>query len=612
MASHPITFDPFIDELVVALTVGARVVLADDHDRTDPEALITLIDREGVTVVTSTPTLLSALVTAGWHPGERVEVWTGGEALPTALAAELVQRCGRVLNQYGPTETTVYASQHEVDASDLDGSHSMPIGRPAGDHRFVVVDDRGEPVPIGVYGELLIAGRCVARGYRNQPELTAAAFVNRPDPFTGELRRWYRTGDVVRWRADGALEYVGRRDAQIKLRGVRIELGDVEAAIAAHPSVQAAAAAVRGEQLVAWVVVSGDTPAAADLRRHCADLLPLSMVPATFVALDELPHNANGKLDRDALPDPETSTRPSGREPSTPTEIALAELWRELFGADAVKVDEEFFDLGGHSLLVISLFAAIEERFGKALPLSQIFETPTIASLAAVLDDVGPVAGSVVLLQEGAAEQPALFLLPGLRGSSVMFHLFVRLFELPGVVYGVEVPVQREPPNLLTMEEIAAPLVADVLDVARGRQIVLAGFSFGGKLAFEMARQLAAKDADCRLVIVDSDAPEPALARRLLRHRAAQSPSSSAFVALPPSSERRCRSKFRSPGASPIAPRGSGRSGTTGRRRTIETTSCCSRRPRRSRAVATRRCGGGATSADRSSCAASAATTRSS
>jgi amino acid adenylation domain-containing protein len=385
VATHAV--DLPVPDFYLTLMVGARLVLVPRDATMDGVELADWMARNGGTSIAATATTLQLLVDAGWKGSSALKISAGGEALPRALAEELRSRCASLWNVYGPTETTVWSSVLKLEP----GEGSPPIGGPLWNTTFYVLDPRQQPVPIGVPGELYIGGDGLARGYLNRSELTAEKFVRNPfsdDPSS----RLYRTGDLVRWKEDGTLEFLGRVDLQVKLRGFRIELEEIEAVLASHPDVGGAAAAVLerapGDQrLVAYVVpADGRSIEVDELRRLCKTRLAPYMVPSAFVQLDAFPTTPNRKLDRRALPAPE-SIRPdlerSYRAPETPVEEALAAIWSEVLGVDRVGVDDDFFDLGGHSLLAVKMLARVEQSLAVDLVLPTIFEHSTVRELAA-------------------------------------------------------------------------------------------------------------------------------------------------------------------------------------------------------------------------------------
>jgi acyl carrier protein len=295
---------------------------------------------------------------------------------------------------YGITETTVHSTYHRVVDADL-AAGGNPVGRPLGDLTIRLLDRFGELVPVGVPGEIFVGGPGVTRGYLGRPGLTAERFV--PDPFGGVGERLYRSGDLARRNADGTLDFLGRIDDQVKIRGYRIELGEVQAQLAAHASVRDAVVVVREDspgdrRLVAYVTgVPGQLPDAVTLRSHLGGVLPSYMVPAAFVVLEGLPLTANGKLDRRALPAPGSADQRAGRvytAPRNPAEEQLADIWTQVLGhTTPIGIHDNFFDLGGNSLLGLRLVALIQEQFDIELPVRTIFDMPTVASLATAVEE---------------------------------------------------------------------------------------------------------------------------------------------------------------------------------------------------------------------------------
>nr|AGS49928.1 long-chain-fatty-acid--CoA ligase [uncultured bacterium esnapd22] len=417
------SFDASVSEIFVTLCAGAALHLLEDLDRRAGRALWTLLRDGGITHVTLPPSVAATLPGDEPLPDLHTLV-VAGEACPPALAERWASRT-RFINAYGPTEATVCASLHVVEPGD--GARQPPIGRPIENVRTYVLGAGMQPVPAGVPGELYVGGAGVARGYGGRPGATAERFV--PDPFGGAGERLYRTGDRVRWRPHHArtdalthsrtdalthsrthlrtavLEFLGRTDEQVKIRGLRIEPGEVEARLAEHPAVEQAAVAVRpgedGEpRLVAYVVpasaetdsadsVDADSAAAddAELRRHLRASLPEWMLPAAFVRLDALPMGPGGKVDRAALPDPQPREGTDHTPPGTEQERLLAEIWSEVLGVERVGIHDDFFDIGGDSLKVLKVVAELEARAGVQMEAIRLFEHPTVASLAAHLHE---------------------------------------------------------------------------------------------------------------------------------------------------------------------------------------------------------------------------------
>ena len=387
----PLSFDASTFELWGALLSGGRVALYPEPVPT-AAGLRGAIERFGVTTMWLTSALFNAVVDddPGALSGLR-QLLVGGEALSVPHVRRALTALPEtvLINGYGPTETTTFATTYRIPRELSDAATSVPIGYPIRDTRVYVLDAQMLRSPVGTMGELYIGGEGLARGYLKRPELTASRFV--ADPFIPGARL-YRTGDLVRMQDDGRIDYVGRADSQVKIRGFRIELGEIEIALGALPSVRSSAVLARADatgekRLVAYVVAAGERPSVMALREHLAARLPDYMVPATFVFLAALPVTTNGKLDVGALPEPQM-TRPELAEayvaPRTPREKLLAEVWARGLGIDRVGVRDNFFDLGGSSLLAVRLSAALRREHAFDLPVLRLFEHPTVAELAAV------------------------------------------------------------------------------------------------------------------------------------------------------------------------------------------------------------------------------------
>jgi amino acid adenylation domain-containing protein len=392
LAVTTLSFDIAAVEIFLPLIVGARVVIAGREVTADGIELDRLIRSSGATLMQATPASWRMLVDAGWTGKPGLKVFSAGEALDAQLADQLLPRCAELWNLYGPTETTIYSGVIRV----TDGSGPAPIGPPLANTSFYVVDQFMNPVPIGIYGELCIEGAGLAHGYLNRPALTAEKFIS--DPFSSAPgARLYRTGDLVRYREDGTLEFAGRLDHQVKVRGFRIELGEVEAALSRHESVHAAVVVAReerpGEQrLVAYVVgKENPLPSASQWRAFLIQRLPEYMIPSVFVSLESLPLLPNGKVNRRALPVPDSS-RPELRRafvaPENPTQARLVELWQNVLKLDQVGIHDDFFELGGDSILATRLVSRVRRAFGIELPLRELFWRPTVFELSNVVEEL--------------------------------------------------------------------------------------------------------------------------------------------------------------------------------------------------------------------------------
>jgi amino acid adenylation domain-containing protein len=384
LAITTISFDIAGVDMWLPLLVGARLVVASREEAVDGARLREHIDRHGITFLQATPVTWRLLLEAGWEGKSDLQIVCTGEAMPRDLAAALAPIVRRLWNLYGPTETTIWSTGYLV----REGNQAVLIGRPVANTQCYFLDENRSPVPIGVVGELFIGGDGLARGYLRRPELTAEKFL--PDPFRPQAgARMYRTGDLARYLADGNIECLGRTDFQVKLRGYRIEPGEIEAALTSHDSVKQATVIVREDRpgdvrLVAYVIPSESTIDDSVLRTHMRATLPEYMVPAHFIALESFPTTASGKIDRKALPAPDDSAlvSPTTGRPATELEAQILASYEARLGRKGVGLFENFFDLGGHSLLAAQLIAGLNRDLGLSLPMRLAFEAPTAAELA--------------------------------------------------------------------------------------------------------------------------------------------------------------------------------------------------------------------------------------
>jgi amino acid adenylation domain-containing protein len=391
-----ISFDLTVTSLYTPLLAGGAAELLPD-DFGAQQLLAALLRAGGRSLVKITPAhldLLSTQLAPEQLAGLTRAFVIGGEnLLADRLEAWRIHAPQtRLINEYGPTETVVGCCIHEVRPEDPH-TGSVIIGRPIDNTQLYVLDESLRPVPIGAVGELYIGGAGVARGYLNRPELTAERFLD--DPFSGELgARLYKSGDLARYREDGTLEFLGRADDQVKIHGYRIELGEIESALAAHPDVKSCAILVREDEpgtkrLVGYLVSkSGTAPASAELRAFLGESLPEYMVPAQFAVLDSLPLTHNGKVDRKALPAPSALMAGAGKggAPKTQTQLKIAEIWGDLLKIDGIGIEDDFFDLGGHSLAATALIQRLRLTFGVEVKLASLFDRPTIAGLSEAVD----------------------------------------------------------------------------------------------------------------------------------------------------------------------------------------------------------------------------------
>jgi amino acid adenylation domain-containing protein len=507
------SFDIAVLELLLPLGVGGTVVVASEAQATDGRALAELMVRENITVLQATPSRWHLLIDSGWNGWPHLKALVGGEPLPPSLASQLRDRCAEVWNMYGPTETTVWSSCWRVSSDD---TQAIALGRPVANTSIQVLDERGQLCPIGVPGEICIGGTGVALGYYKRQALTAESFIDQPDAQTPENRRIYRTGDRGRWRHDGSLEHAGRLDDQVKVRGFRVELGEIETNLLGHAGVSRAVVVLREDlpgqpMLVAYVVPDGPMPSRERLRQHLRQFLPDHMVPGFFVELASLPTLPNGKTNRRALPAPsrnQTGARAAAEAPRNATEATIFTIWQEALRVDNLGIHDNFFDLGGHSMQAVGVVSRIEAALERPCPLGLLFEHPTVADLATALAQNRPAdtEGAPVAVLQPHGDGPGLFLL---AGAEQYRHLAQQLGpQMP--VYGVfsktEIdllhwPVDAAPPRV-SIETLAL----EYLDLIRGVQphgpYFLGGFSIGGALAYEVARRLRQAGEDIGLIVL--------------------------------------------------------------------------------------------------------------
>ncbi len=514
LQSVSFSFDASVLETWMALSAGAALFVATREERMSPDALAARIRSEGITHAVLTPAVLAGLPLD--LPLRVVSV--GGDSCPGELASRWAPPASgldRLLNCYGPTEASIYSSSHVCQGA---YRKEPPIGHPVDNARLYVLDDRGAPVPIGVPGELYIAGKGVARGYLNRPELTAERFV--PDPFGPHAGgRLYRTGDLVRYLPDGSLEFLGRVDRQVKIRGLRIELGEIEAALGAHPSVRDCAVVARpeagGRRLVAYVVPrrGGEDlhqDLGSDLRSSLRERLPDYMVPAAILFLEALPITPTGKVDRSALLQmggEETADRPRV-EPRDALELRLAKIWEEVLGVPRVGIRDDFFELGGHSLLAVRLTARIEQELGKALPLTALFEGGTVEKMAALIRDGETGTASALVPIQANGTLPPFFCVHPAGGDVLGYAALARHLGPDQPFYGLQSAGLTGGRPLSDVAEMAAAYLEEVLRVQPRGPYRIGGWSLGGLIAFEMARQLRERGEEVALLAILDGAPE--------------------------------------------------------------------------------------------------------
>jgi aspartate racemase len=515
-----LSFDVSLEEILATLIVGAKLVVmgtavwhpAEFHRKilefgltvlTFPTAYWQELARQWANALEPAPNIQSRLFIVG-----------GDTMLPEGL--NLWQRTPvnsvRLLNVYGPTETTITATAFEFSPRLYENRtfQRIPIGRPLANREIYILDKYGNPVPVGVSGELYIGGAGLARGYLNRPELTAEKFI--PNPFSeAPGARLYKTGDLARYLPDGNIEFLGRADHQVKIRGFRIELGEIESALGQYPAVREAVVLARedapGERrLVAYVVADQESrPTANDLRNFLKKKLPEHMVPAIFLLLDALPLMPSGKVDRRSLLAPDRA-RPESEKvfvaPRDDLELQLAQIWEEVLGVRPIGVRDNFFELGGHSLLAARLFASIENRLGKKLPLATVFQGATVEYLAGILrQDATPAPWScLVAIQPGGSKRP-LFLVHPAGGHVFPYVHLARYLGPDQPCYGLQARGLEEGEEPRTrIEDMATDYIKALRTVQPNGPYLLGGWSMGGLVAFEMAQQLYAQGEEVDLL----------------------------------------------------------------------------------------------------------------
>jgi amino acid adenylation domain-containing protein len=519
-------FDVSFQEMFATWDSGGALVVVPEESRRDLFALWRLIDNSQIERILVPFVVLAELALVAeslrlWPKALR-EVITAGESLRITPAIRglfrRLKEC-HLINQYGPTET------HVVTSFSLQGRPDAwpelpPIGRPIHNARIYILDAQRQPVPVGAKGELYIGGECVARGYLNQPELTAQRFL--PDPFSqANGARLYRTGDLARYRPDGKIEFLGRADHQAKIRGFRVEPGEIEVVLSRHPDVEAAVVVTDDrdgghKRLVAYVTGRyQEPPDLEDLRRYLRDVLPDYMIPSSFVPLAALPVTPRGKVDRHRLPaaPPDDRGWRQCMPPGDDLEATLCDTWTALLGRERVGVHDDFFELGGHSLMAVQMLARINSASGVQLTLATLLRNSTIQQLA---DQIrGHAAGRpvpcVVAIQPHGSRVP-LFLLHSAFGDLLMWRNMLPYFPPDQPVYGVQPPRQGgDLESFSCLEELAARYVSEIIRAEPRGPYALAGYSFGGNFAFEIAQQLRARRADVALLaIIDTETGLPA------------------------------------------------------------------------------------------------------
>ncbi|MFN6567373.1 amino acid adenylation domain-containing protein [Dendronalium sp. ChiSLP03b] len=506
-----LSFDPSVWQIFWPLCFGAQLVLARPGGHQDPTYLVNLIAEQQITVIALVPSMLRVLLEQkGIENCQTLRhITCGGEALPVKLIEDFFSKLNlnNVLhNCYGPTEASIDATfwkcQH-------DSNYLIaPIGRPIANTQIYILDEDLQPVGVGDLGELHIGGAGLARGYFKRPDLTREKFI--PNPFSQEPgARLYKTGDLARYLGDGNIEYVGRLDSQVKIRSFRIELGEIEAVLAQHPAVQQSVVIAKEDvlgdkYLVAYIVVDRDRAAKTDeVRRFLKQRLPDYMMPSTFVILEALPMTPNGKVDRRALPEP-AQIRQELEEtfvaPRDEMELQLVKIWQKILGVNPIGIRDNFFSLGGHSLVAVRVLAQVEKVFKKNLPVSTLLQNPTIEQLAVILRQSELMnSWSYLVPLQPRGSKPPLFLCQGIG----VYQPLITYLDSEQPVYGLlSDDEQGKPVKLNRLEELAFNYIKEIRTLQPEGPYLLGGHSFGGVIAFEMAQQLISQGQKVALLVL--------------------------------------------------------------------------------------------------------------
>ena len=512
-----------ICELLGPLLQGVPIVLLADEDVRDINRFVCILFEHKVSRLVLVPSLLGAMLESCPDLQEHLThlriCVSSGESLPSELASHFKKALPgcTLLNLYGSSEVSADVTWHPVSAEDLETA-SIPIGRPISNSQIYILDPSFQPAPIGVSGEIYIGGQNLARGYHQKTDLTAERFL--PDPFSSlPGARLYRTGDLGRYLADGRIEYLGRKDSQVKLRGYRIELGEIEAALERHPDVRQAAVVLRddlpaGRGLAAYFTSGRKPPPNSnELRDWLEERLPAYMLPFVFIPLEAFPLSPAGKLDLGALPKPQMGDRAEADvrlAPRDELERQLVQIWEEILAVQPIGIRDNFFHLGGHSLLDIRLIARIEDQLGVRLPLLMILKAPTVEQLAEVIrgGEISPEWSTLVPLQAGG-NKPPLFLVHGLGGGVLDYLPLVEQLGPDQPVYGLTASglAPDEEPHL-NIEDMAARCLRAIKTVQPSGPYYLGGYCYGGVVAYEAACQLhSLGDQVALLAVMEGFAP---------------------------------------------------------------------------------------------------------
>jgi len=503
-----ISFDIAGLELFLPLLIGATLVIADDDTSRDGRLLHELLIKEQITILQATPTTWQMLLDySNWETPLPLKALCGGEALPLNLAQELISKCDSLWNMYGPTETTIWSAIKQIQHTDT----IITIGKPIANTQIYVLNKQGQLVPPGTIGEITIGGDGVALGYWKRPELTSEKFIT--SPFNLDKNNiLYKTGDLGKLLPTGELLCLGRIDQQVKIRGHRIELGEIEQAITLLDGIHMAVVLANSDMLTAYVVPNIDlnenkAPTVINEWKNALKTeLPIHLIPNTFHILDHLPTTLNGKIDRKALLEIKALNNnniTSYNAPRTKAEEIVSEIWQECLGLEKIDIFSNFFEMGGHSLIAVKVMRLLEEKTGKRLPLSALFEYSTIEKLAELLNlDAEIISDTLVPIKPTGNKTP-IFFIHGAGLNVLIFHELSNNLDKNQPTYalqGTRLNDVDDPIN--TIEEIASYYIDAIIKANPDGPYAIAGYSFGGIIAFEMGRQLMARDKKVSMIAI--------------------------------------------------------------------------------------------------------------
>lgn len=519
LAITTISFDIAGLELYLPLISGAELVLADMESAKDGRVLLDIVESQNIKMMQATPSTWRMMIEAGWEKKLPLKILCGGEALPKDLAEKLLARCTSLWNMYGPTETTIWSAVKQIKSND----ESITIGRPIDNTQLFILDEYLKPLPEGSIGEIYIGGDGVARGYLNRADLTTERFIN--NPFSGFVgNKIYRTGDLGKFVEGGEVQCLGRIDHQVKIHGYRIELEEIEQALIKQKGIKEAVVVANQDRLVAYLVPDADLQwtsnndvqysedwqqqqELAKWKQGIKDLLPDYMVPKDFILLKKLPLTPNGKIDRNSLPKPVRNTEAQLKKfalPRTDKEKLIAGIWAKLLGVKEVSIYDDFFELGGHSLIAVQAMTMLEKETGVRLPLASLFEAPTVEKLSQLLEQDKKTLSfdSLVPIKPKGSKTP-LYIVHGFGMNVLLFNNVAKNMDDEQPVYALQAKglnAEKLDDSFDTMEEIAGYYVAEMLQQNPDGPYALAGYSLGGIIVFEMAKQLKAMGKEIKML----------------------------------------------------------------------------------------------------------------